>query len=175
MKTRGARFYFFWKPGNPKKKLNKAAMPGACDPWFVHLRKKDTTRTGWPYPTPVVVSSWPSQEDELPKLNEVISLDSDGLMVVTGVPQKRWWTTHESLRGGLVHPSFLSGRLAPTKIPFITNVITHLLSGMNHQADVEVEVDDEVSFVKLFPNSLTKFRPQTHDGQHPGRDPAFFT
>ena len=35
--------------------------------------------------------------------------------------------------GGLVHPSYVCGRLAPTYPIEIARVVTHLLSGMNHQ------------------------------------------
>ena len=42
------------------------------------------------------------------------------------------------LVSGLVHPSYKW--INPTKIPFITGVITHLLSGMSHQVDQSAEL-----------------------------------
>ena len=64
------------------------------------------------------------------------------------VQNNLYLVVHPTNRGsGLVHPSYKW--TLPPLIPFITRLITHLLSGMNHQVGCHVVVDFRVPFCVL--------------------------
>ena len=56
-----------------------------------------------------------------------------------------WWTTHVHRVGGLVHPSEIYVDIAPSYPINKTRVVTHLLSGMNHQVTLRLNLNQTIS------------------------------